>query len=173
MLHECQTTTIRGNHRQFSFTEAHQHALERLARIILRGGIGRLAKHFTQCHLRNHILKGILVLGERRKVYNRHTVKLEFSRTSGNEGTVRRADIHLNRPFRRLGDSIDQKLDGECGGSLFKDLAAHVRTDGDIEISRGEKQILLLRLKQNILDDQHRSLGTDNVLNLLQSFKKL
>ena len=173
VFNERKAPSIGRHHRQLSIAEAHQHAFERLARIVLRGGVGRLSEHFTQRHLRKDILEGILVLGEGRKIDHRHAVQLEFGGSGRNERTVGGAHVHFNGPFRRFGDGVDQKLHGQRGGSLLRHLARNVRTDGNVEVRRREDQFLFLRLDQDILDDQHRSLRADDVLDLLQALKKL
>ena len=173
MLREGQAAAIRRDHGDLTILEAHENALQRLARVVLGGGIGRLAEHLAQRHLRQHVFEGILVGRKSREIHNRQAADLEEGRAGGDVRMVAVVHVDFHRTFRGLGNGVDEQFHRQGRRPFGLDFAPDNGENGNVEVGRRQRQLLVLRFELDILDDLHRPLGTNDVLDLLESFEEL
>ena len=77
-----------------------------------------------------------------------------------------RIEGHIH--VRQLAHNGGQALDRQGDRAAFLDLSLDPTTDSEIQVGRGEGNLVLLRLDQDIAQDRHRGLGADDVEHLGQ-----
>ena len=173
MLDEGEAAPVGCHHRELSFAEAGKDAFERLARVVLRGGEGSLAEHLAEGHLRKSVCERLAVHRKRREVGDGHSSELEHCCARRDESAVIRAGVQLHHALCGLGDRVEEKLGGKSSRALALHFAVHHRADRQVEIRRGEEELLLLRLQKDVLQDLQRALRGCDVLHCLQGVKEL
>ena len=153
--------------------EAHQHALEGAASVVLAGGVGDLAEHFAESRLLDGVGVGAVLFREAREVLSRHADEGVLGAAGLDDRPFVEVDFDRDLPFRHLGDGVEEQADGESGLALLLDGAGTDALDGDVEVGGGHLELLAVRFDEDVLEDGEGPLSGHDVLDSLESFDEL
>ena len=168
-----QAASIGRDQREFVFLEAEEDAVEHVARLVGRDRVGSFAQAVAQILLPNRDNFRVLKFRQRRKFLLRQAEDLEKALAAADGGGVFPIDIELDFARRQFANDVEEPPRRQRGRAFFFHLRFETPAHTDVEIGRGEANLVAVRLQQNVGKNRQRRARADDVLNLLQTFEKL
>src|SRR5206468_5949392 len=158
--------------RQLIVLETEQNAVEHVAGLIGRYGIGSLAQAIAQIFLANRDHFCLLEFRQRRKFVFRQPENLEEALAAADRSGIFSIHIDLNFTRRQFANDIEKASRRESSRSRFVYVRFATAAHADIKIGSGKMDFVFIGLQQNIGKDWECRAGADDVLDLLQTLEQ-
>jgi len=109
--------------------------------------------------------RGKLLLGE--------AEDFEKALAAADRGDVFRVDVDLHLGGGKLADDVGKPPRGQRGGAGFLNLRVDAATDADVGIGRGQAELTVGGVEEDVGKDGERGAGADDVLHSLQTCEEL
>ena len=162
---------VRGDEGEFIFLEAEENAVEHIACLIRRDGVGGFAQTIVQILLPHCHHFCVFKLWQRREFFFRQAEDFEKALSAANRSGVLPINFDGDFAGGQFPNDGEQAARWQGGCAHLVDIGFKTSADSDIEVGGGEVHRSLLGLQQNVGKNWQRGPGADDILHLLQSFE--